>query len=72
MIKRISLLILTVFLISSVSATAEIVTKKPNMDVVDFETQYHIERLCRTSERDGVVPFWNCLRKELKIIGIVQ
>ena len=45
--------------------------QKPDMDVVDYPTQSLIERLCRDYERDGVAPYWNCLRKELnKLDGI--
>ena len=46
------------------------VTEKPDLDVLDVETRIHIKDLCSDVKDDGVVPYWNCLRKELNKIGV--
>jgi len=43
-------------------------TKKPNFDGVDVSTELHIERLCRDKKDVGVLPYWNCLGKELLLL----
>lgn len=47
------------------------VMQKPDMDAVDFSTQSHIERLCMDYQRQGIPPYWDCLRNELsKLEGV--
>ena len=49
------------------------VTEKPDLDVLDSDTKYHIERLCFDTKDDGVIPYWSCLSREMdKIQGITQ
>lgn len=51
--------------VQSASSSPDTITK-PNMDALDISTQLIVERLCRDFEQDGLAPYWNCLRKELK------
>ena len=43
--------------------------EKPNLSHLDYETKSIIERKCYSKQREGPVPYWKCLRKELKSIG---
>jgi len=78
MITRFSVFILTVMLASCASTTSEsgragsveTVPQKPDMSVVDTETQAIMERRCFPAQDEGVPAYWECLRKELKSIGI--
>ena len=44
-------------------------TGKPDLSHLDDDTRNIIVSKCYTKRMDGPVPYWNCLRKELKIIG---
>ena len=54
---------------SSVKNSTQI--KKPDLYLVDVETQLQIERLCWDYKQKGVIPYWKCLGNELdKIDGL--
>ena len=54
---------------NSSSVSSEVITK-PDMDVVDIRTQSQIELLCQDDYFKSTTKYWNCLRKELKKIGV--
>ena len=54
---------------SSLPLVSEVI-EKPDLDVLDVETRIHIKDLCYDTKDDGVTPYWNCLRKQLKEIGM--
>ena len=43
--------------------------EKPDLSHLDLDTKNIIEMRCLVSRGDGPVPYWNCLRRELKSIG---
>lgn len=57
--------------ITSINQTKETVSniEKPDLTHLDYETKSIIEMKCILTQREGVVPYWNCLRDELKTIG---
>ena len=42
---------------------------KPDLSGLDFETKMIIQNSCSPHQLSGPVPYWNCLRKQLKSIG---
>ena len=42
---------------------------KPDLSHLDYETQMIIKTSCSPHQLSGPVPYWNCLRKQLRSIG---